>query len=335
MIVDRGRRHDAVRKHATTRSVGLMPLPDYQSVTLPLLKLTSTMPLVVLSEALERLSDDFGLTDGDRAEVTASGRSKMWSRVAWAATYLAQARVVSRPARGAIAITDRGRQLLATNPARIDYSLLRQYEEFRTFMDGNKSKATGPAMKPPGVHPEVLQATALSPEELIDQGYSALRTEAEIALLERLRASKPEFFEQAVVDLLVAMGFGGSHENAARRVGKTGDEGVDGVIDEDSLGLDAVYVQAKRWAADHTVGIGDVQGFVGSLVGKKASKGVFITTSSFSQPARKYVEGVAHRVVLIDGANVATLMFDHGVGVRTRHAYEIKTIDESYFDGEG
>ncbi len=309
-----------------------MPLPDYQSVMLPLLRLTAGESVVVLREALPVLADEFGLTETDRAAVTSSGRLKMWSRVAWAATYLAQARAVSRPKPGAISITARGTQLLATNPQRIDYAMLRQFEEFREFMDGTKAPGTSSG-DPAG--PVIVPSAALSPEELIDQGYVALRSELEAILLERLRAATPEFFEQAVVDLLVAMGFGGSHEDAARRIGKTGDEGVDGVIDEDPLGLDALYIQAKRWKAEHVVGIGDVQHFVGSLVGKKASKGVFITTSGFSQPAVKYLDGIGHRVVLIDGAQVAKLMFEHEVGVRTRHAYKVKSIDESYFEVEG
>jgi restriction system protein len=252
----------------------------------------------------------------------------MNSRVQWAATYLAQARCVSRPKRGAIAITDRGAALLAAAPQRIDYALLRQYPEFVAFMDGSKPTSSDHLAAPLGA-PIVADA---SPEELIDQGYKFLRAEVEANILERLQGSTPEFFEQAVVDLLVAMGYGGTHENAARRIGKTGDEGIDGVIDEDRLGLDAIYVQAKRWKADHLVGSPDVHGFVGSLVGKKASKGVFITTSDFSQPALKYLESVAHRVVPINGADVARMMFDHGIGVRRRHTYEVKAVDESYFE---
>jgi restriction system protein len=215
----------------------------------------------------------------------------------------------------------------------VDYTLLRQYPEFVQFLEG--SKDTKGEELPSKLGSPGSPATVLTPDELIDQGYRALRAEVETSLLERLRNASPEFFEQAVVDLLVAMGYGGSHDNAARRIGKTGDEGIDGVIDEDRLGLDAIYVQAKRWKAEHTVGSADVQGFIGSLVGKKAAKGVFITTSSFSQPALKYLESVAHRVVPIDGAEVARLMFAHGVGVRTTHRYEVKAVDESYFEVDG
>lgn len=157
-----------------------------------------------------------------------------------------------------------------------------------------------------------------------------LRKETEAALLERLLVGTPEFFEQAVVDLLVAMGFGGSHHDAARRIGQTGDDGIDGVSDEDALGLDAVYVQAKRWKG--SVGAPEVQGFVGSLVGKKATKGVFLTTSTFTDKARKYVEGISHRVVLIDGGELVHLMFERGVGVRTRRVYEVKEVDAGYFE---
>jgi restriction system protein len=309
-----------------------MTLPDYQSVTLPLLKLATTVAELRLSDAFDLMSQHFHLTEADLAEMTASGKTKMHSRVHWAATYLAQARLVSRPKPGWIAITPRGVDLLATGPSRIDYSLLKQYPEFVEFLQGSKS--TG--KKPSDVSAEAPEGptTSLTPDELIDQGYRALRAEVETTLLDKIRSASPAFFEQTVVDLLVAMGYGGSHENAARRIGKTGDEGIDGVIDEDRLGLDAIYIQAKRWKADHTVGSPDVQGFIGSLVGKKAAKGVFITTSTFSQAAMRYLDSVAHRVVTIDGREVARLMFTHGVGVRTTQRYDVKAVDQSYFDND-
>ena len=254
----------------------------------------------------------------------------MNSRVQWAATYLAQARCVSRPQRGAISIT------------------AARHRASRDEPKANRLRTPSAVPRIRGVHGRVERAARRSqphggarrrldaaPDELIDQGYKALRAEVESTLLERLQASSPEFFEQAVVDLLVAMGYGGTHENAARRIGKTGDEGIDGVIDEDRLGLDAIYIQAKRWKTDHLVGSPDVQGFVGSLVGKKAAKGVFITTSDFSQPAVKYLDSVAHRVVPLNGADVARMMFDHGIGVRPKHTYEVKAVDDSYFEDEG
>jgi restriction system protein len=308
-------------------------LPDYQSVTLPLLKLAASSTDVRLSDAFDVMAKHFELNDADLAEMTASGKTKMHSRLHWAATYLAQARLVTRPKPGRIAITQRGIELLSTSPQRIDYTLLKQYPEFVEFLQGSKSPAkTGHAGSSDA---SVGIATSLTPDELIDQGYLELRAEVEASLLDRLRNASPAFFEQSVVDLLVAMGYGGSHENAARRIGKTGDEGIDGVIDEDRLGLDAIYIQAKRWKADHTVGSPDVQAFIGSLVGKKASKGVFITTSTFSQAAMKYLDSVAHRVVPIDGREVARLMFTHGVGVRTTQSYDVKTVDQSYFEVEG
>lgn len=308
-----------------------MTLPDYQSVTLPLLQLAATNSPVHLKDAFHILVKHFHVTDQDLDLKTTTGKTKMQSRVHWAATYLAQARLVTRPKPGWIAITQRGIDLLSTNPTRIDYTLLKQYPEFVEFLSGSKTSAkTGDE----GTTSAAAGATALTPDELIDQGYQALRAEVEASLLDRLRNASPAFFEQTVVDLLVAMGYGGSHENAARRIGKTGDEGIDGVIDEDRLGLDAIYIQAKRWKAEHSVGSPDVQGFIGSLVGKKASKGVFITTSTFSQAAMKYLDSVAHRVVPIDGREVARLMFTHGVGVRTTQRYEVKTIDLSYFETE-
>lgn len=306
-----------------------MALPAYQDVTLPLLRLASSTPVLKLADALEILSQEFRLTTAERDERTSSGRTKMNSRVLWAATYLAQARCVSRPEPGAISITSRGIELLATAPERVDYGLLRQFPEFVAFEGSKRSDSSGKPDKALDTPPTAMAIEA--PEELIDAGYRALRAEVEAVLLDRLRSSTPTFFEQAVVDLLVAMQYGGSHENAARRIGGTSDEGIDGVIDEDRLGLDAVYVQAKRWKADHIVGSPEMHGFVGSLVGKRASKGVFITTSDFSQPALRYLDTIAHRVVTLNGSDVASLMFDYGIGVRTRHAYEIKAVDESYF----
>jgi restriction system protein len=305
-------------------------IPDYQTVMLPLLRMASAREELAISDAIPLITAHYGLTSAEQAETIRSGKTKIRSRVEWAATYLVHAGAMTRPRRGVIAITPRGRDILASEPSRIDFGLLAQFEEFREFIGVPHKTSASPAT-PAVVTPSVI---ATSPDELLDQGYSALRNEVEAGLLARLRAASPEFFEQSVVDLLVAMGFGGSHADAARRIGKTGDEGVDGVIDEDPLGLDALYIQAKRWASDHNVGIHEMQAFVGTLVGKKAGKGVFLTTSSFTAPAVKYLDTVGHRVVLVDGEMVARLMFDHDIGVRTRHSYAVKSIDESYFEGE-
>jgi restriction system protein len=304
-----------------------MSIPPYQTVMLPLLKLAEERGVVTITDAITEMSAHFGLTDDEKAETIDSGKTKIRSRVEWAATYLVHAGAMSRPKRGSVSVTDRGRQIMSANPAKIDFALLSQFEEFRQFL-GAAKQTTAADQAPLGAQP----APTVSPEELLDQGYRALRGETESTLLDRLRGASPEFFEQTVVDLLVAMGFGGSHRDAARRIGGTGDGGIDGVIDEDPLGLDALYVQAKRWKADRSVGIHEMQAFAGSLLGKKASKGAFITTSSFTQQAVKYLDSVNQRVVLIDGQAVARLMFEHGVGVRTRHSYDVKAVDESYFE---
>jgi restriction system protein len=304
-----------------------MPIPPYQTVMLPLLKLAEARGVVTITDAIVDMVDHFRLTPEEQTETIESGKTKIRSRVEWAATYLVHAGAMVRPKRGAISVTDRGRQILKSNPAKIDFALLGQFDEFRQFLGTTKQTAS-PESQPVGGQ---IGPTA-SPEELLDQGYKALRSETESTLLERLRGASPEFFEQTVVDLLVAMGFGGSHRDAARRIGGTGDEGIDGVIDEDPLGLDALYIQAKRWKADRSVGIHEMQAFVGSLLGRKASKGAFLTTSSFTQQAVKYLDSVNQRVVLIDGLGVAGLMFEHGVGVRTRHSYDVKAVDESYFE---
>lgn len=292
---------------------------------LPLLRMTEDGQDHKVLALVDALTEEFGLTDEDRDKLLASGQRVIFNRTHWATTYLAKAGLLTRAVRGMARITDRGRQVLAAPPERIDVKFLLQYPEFQTF----RMRTTPPGEVP---HPEPAQQ---DPEELLDTTYAALRRTVEADLLDHVLASSPEFFEQLVIELLVAMGYGGAEAGgAARHVGKSGDDGIDGVIDEDKLGLDAVYIQAKRWAADRPVRRPDVQGFAGSLEGQRATKGVFISTSRFTDDARQYVERISRRVVLIDGQTLARLMYDHGIGVRGQRRYEVRRVDAAYFEGE-
>lgn len=245
----------------------------------------------------------------------------------WAVTYLAKAGVLTRVARGQVAITERGKQVVASKPDRVDVAYLRRYPEFEECRTKTRSHDTTAA-------PDHLDQ---NPEELLYGTYDSLRQAVEADILDRLQsdALSWEFFEQIVVDVLSKMGFGSNVEDTNRRVTKKGgDDGIDGVIDEDRLGLDAVYIQAKRYGAANPVGRPALQAFNGSLDGQRASKGVFITTSSFTAEAEDYVRRISKRIVLLDGKTLARLMYEHGVGVRTRRMLEVKRVDEAYFEGD-
>lgn len=230
--------------------------------------------------------------------------------------------------------TEAGRTLLASNPERIDVKLLMQRPEFREFYKSGNGSDTGPGEMPDSRAISEPGADATTPEEQIETAYQAVQSALRADLLDRISQNSPAFFEKLIVDLLVAMGYGGSHKNAAAQLGRSGDGGVDGVINEDRLGLDRVYVQAKRYAVTNSVGRPDVQGFVGSLVGLGATKGVFVTTSTFSPQAREFVKHLSHRIILIDGRHLADLMVEHGVGVRLSRAIEFKRLDEDFFAEE-
>jgi restriction system protein len=258
-----------------------------------------------------------------------SGKQRvLHNRIHWAKFYMAKAGLIDTPSRGRFTASQAGKDLLATNPSRVDVSVLMRMPEFRQFY---RNEGIQPGE---GGHPASTQTPAVdgsTPEEQIDAAQQALLSALRAELLDRIIANTPSFFEQLIVSLLVAMGYGGSHKNAAAQLGRSGDGGVDGVINEDPLGLDRVYVQAKRYAPANTIGRPDVQGFVGSLVGLGASKGVFVTTSSFSPQAREFVKHLSQRVVLIDGQALTELLVEHGVGVRTFRTVEVKRLDEDFF----
>jgi restriction system protein len=241
---------------------------------------------------------------------------------------MSKAGLVTSPRRGRFIASEAGRQLLASNPARIDVNALLHVPSFREFYEADRSSASTETV-------EVETPRDLrTPEEDIDAAYRRLTSALRADLLERIAQNTSDFFEQLIVDLLVGMGYGGSHKSAATQLGRSGDGGVDGVINEDRLGLDRVYVQAKRYASTNAVGRPDIQAFVGSLVGLGATKGVFVTTSTYTSQAREFVRHLSQRVILIDGQELADLMIEHGVGVRTSRTMEFKRVDEDFFSEE-
>jgi restriction system protein len=239
--------------------------------------------------------------------------------------------------RGWFKITDRGRVVLAHNPARIDGGLLDQFEEFRAFRARRREAVSDVPSPSTGAIPRSDQLvhdvpSDQTPEDFLASAYRRLRRDLEIELIEQVKAASPAFFERLVIDLLVAMGYGGSRQDAGRAIGKSGDGGIDGIIKEDKLGLDVIYVQAKRW--DGTVGRPEIQKFAGALQGQRANKGVFITTSSFTRDAVEYAQIINSTIILVNGEQLAGLMIDHNVGVSTVGMYELKRLDNDYFEGE-
>ncbi|MCX7791087.1 MAG: restriction endonuclease, partial [Chloroflexaceae bacterium] len=267
------------------------------------------------------------LTEAERAELLPSGvQPKFDNRVGWARTHLGKALLLESPKRGWFRITERGRAALAQNPPRIDMAFLSQYPEYQAFRSRGRAMENGVA----GAG-EAAEEVA-SPEERLEASYQALRGALAQELLEKVKQVSPRFFERLVVDLLVAMGYGGSRRDAGQAIGRSGDGGIDGIINEDRLGLDVVYIQAKRW--EQTVSRPEVQAFAGSLEGVRARKGVMITTSTFSPQAREYVSRIEKKIVLIDGEQLAQYLIDYDIGVTEVSRYVIKKIDLDYFEEE-
>lgn len=307
-----------------------MAIPDYQSLMRPLLEMAAGGDQLLFRDAVERLSSQFGLSDEERSELLPSGTYPVFAnRVGWARSYLKQAGLLAAPKRGVFQITDEGRRFLASAPQRIDGKVLNQFESFRAFRA--RGRATEGDFRP--VDPIVASAEVeQTPEDAMAMAYRRVRAELELELLEQVKQASPSFFERLVVDLLVAMGYGGSRQDAGRAVGKSGDGGIDGMIKEDRLGLDVIYLQAKRW--EGVVGRPEVQKFAGALQGQRASKGVFITTSSFTKDAVDYANVISTKIILIDGITLVGLMVDHNVAVARVGTYELKRIDTDYFEGE-
>ncbi len=303
----------------------MVTIPDYQAVMLPLLNLAADGKEHRFRDAIEELAVYFNLTENERKELLPSGSQATFDNpVGWARTYMKKAGLLESPKRGYFKITDRGMQALGKKPETINVKFLEQYPEFLEFKTKSNTKSTMAKTD------TTLPTEDRTPQEVIEDAYVTIRSGLASDLLEQIMESSPSFFERLVVDLLVSMGYGGTRRDAGEAVGGSGDEGIDGIIKEDRLGLEVVYIQAKRWK--DTVQRPEIQKFVGALRGQNARKGVFITTSGFSGGAVEYVNELSDKVVLIDGETLANLMIDHGVGVTLEGAYEIKRVDSDYFN---
>jgi restriction system protein len=307
-----------------------MTIPDFQSIMLPLLKILADGKVYKYREIIEALAREFLVTEAERKEMLPSGQQEIFSnRVGWAKTYLKKAGLIDSPQRATFVISEKGKEILSQNPARIDAKFLRQFPEFQEFNRVNKQNET--------ITLESNLSTSdqeQNPEELLENSYQEIRQALATDLLSILRKLSPDDFEKLVVELLVKMGYGGSIRDAGKAVGKSGDQGIDGIIKEDRLGLDIIYIQAKRWADNNAVGRPEIQKFVGALAGQGAKKGIFITTSYFTQEALEYAPRNEIKIVLIDGEELSQLMIDYNLGVSTQKIYEIKRIDHDYFGDE-
>ena len=310
-----------------------MAIPDYQTVMLPLLQYAADGQVKRFRDAVAHVARHFSLTEEELREMLPSGTQKLLdNRVGWARTYLTKAGLLKSPKRGWFEITERGLTLLKTNPTRVDTSTLAQFDEFNAFKTLRRHKPARTTDDGDASHDAGAQSTdGGTPQEQLESAYQRLRDELAEEILTTVRSASPEFFERLVLDLLVKMGYGGSRREAARGTKSSGDEGIDGIINEDRLGLDTIYIQAKRWKDGNTVGRPEVQKFAGALQGQQASKGVFITASSFTKDACDFATRIAARVILIDGVQLANLMIDHGVGVTVESVYEVKRLDTDYF----
>ena len=301
-----------------------MGIPDFQSCMLPLVEFASDGQDHHLREAVDTFAVRFGVSDDERKEFLPSGRQpKLNNRVGWACTYLKKAGLLESSKRGVFRITAKGLDVLKQKPPAINIDFLDQFPEFHAFRFA-KHEPDGV-----GMLTDPAPADGVTPEEQVEVAIQKLKTGLAHDLQATLKSCSPGFFEQLVVDVLVGMGYGGSRQDAGKAVGKSGDGGIDGIIKEDRLGLDIIYLQAKRW--EGVVGRPDVQKFAGALQGHRARKGIFITTSSFSREALDYVSRIDSKIVLIDGETLARLMIDHNVGVAIAASYEVKRIDSDYF----
>ncbi|MCP3994131.1 MAG: restriction endonuclease [bacterium] len=296
-----------------------MTIPDFQTVMRPLLEAHQDGEEHINRDLVASLADHFELTEDERREMLPSGRAKLFAnRVGWAKTHISKAGLLFSPRRAISQITERGRKALRDYPDGINLAILDKFKEHRDWLGRDRTSED-----------RRKAAEDNTPEEIFENAYLEVRRQIEEELLSQVMASSPDFLEQVVVDLVVAMGYGGSRKDAGEALGRAGDEGIDGIIKEDPLGLDIIYLQAKRW--DANVSRPEIQKFAGALQGQRARKGIFITTSGFSAGAIEYVSRIETKIILIDGPRLAKLMYDHGIGVSTRSNYELRRIDTDYF----
>ena len=305
-------------------------IPDFQAIMLPLLKQVGDGKEYRLDEIVDLMAKEFKITAEQRKELLPSGQTFIFgSRVGWARTYMKKAGLIETPKRGYLKITNKGIDVLKQNPSWINIAYLKQFSEFIEWQNVRKEDSQN------GTGTEVIQSESIiaqTPEELLESSYQSIRKDLSQEILDRILNLSPSFFERLVVELLVKMGYGGSIQDAGRAIGKSGDEGIDGTIKEDKLGLDVIYIQAKRWQPGNVVGRPEIHKFIGALVGQGAKKGIFLTTSSFTKDAISFIPKSEMKIVLIDGIQLSQLMIDYNVGVALQHLYEIKRIDNDYFE---
>lgn len=305
-------------------------IPDFQSIMLPLLRELADGKEHTFRELTDTLAKVFNLSDQERREMLSSGAQEVFSnRVAWAKTYLKKAGLIVSLRRSIFVLTEEGINVLKSNPEKINIAYLKKYETFLKFKNINTAEKKEDLSEKPN-----HDNTHSTPEEDLEDAYNAIRSALASELLEKVMGLSPQFFERLVIDLLVTMGYGGSVSDAGRAVGKSGDEGIDGIIKEDKLGLDIIYIQAKRWKPGTVVGRPEIQKFVGALAGQGAKKGIFITTSQFTKEAVDYNPKNETKIVLIDGDKLSQLMIDYNIGCSVQRTFELKKIDNDYFEEE-
>lgn len=300
-----------------------MAIPNYQILMLPVLKSIEGNELLQYSKLVELVTNQFNFSQDEKKEMIPSGKTTVLkSRIGWAKSYLKQAGLLFYPKRGFVSLTPVGKEVLSKSPKIIDTNYLKQFPDFIKFIDRGSA-----ANKQPGNGEELQNIT---PDELMEETYSTLKNKILDELIDTIKTCSPQFFEQLVVDVIVSMGYGGSRSEAGKALGQTGDEGIDGVINEDRLGLDVIYLQAKRWEA--VVGRPEIQKFVGALQGKRAKKGIFITTSGFTKGAQEFVKHIDCKIILLSGIQLAELMWEYNTGLHLSATYEIKSLDQDYFN---
>ncbi|MHC4191762.1 MAG: restriction endonuclease [Planctomycetota bacterium] len=301
-----------------------MAIPDYETLMLPILKLAGDGREHLIKEATEAIIEEFGLTEQEQKQLLPSGATRVIiNRIGWAATYLKKCKLLKSTKRGHFKITERGVDVLNQNPPKIDCHFLQKFPEYHEFKK-KKQKTKKRAKR--SVDIDKRQ----TPEEILGNVHEELNQSLVEELISKIKDSSPSFFEVLVIDLLVKMGYGGSRKDAGQAVGRSGDEGIDGIIKEDKLGLDAIYIQAKKW--ENNVSRPEVQKFAGALQGKRAKKGIFITTSAFTKEAEQFASNIESKIILIDGERLAELMIVHNVGVSMITSYEVKKVDIDYFN---
>ena len=300
-----------------------MAIPDFQSIMLPLLRYCADGNEHTNPEAMDSIAREFGLTDDDLKALLPSGQQSVFNnRVAWAKAHMKMAGLLENTRRGVFRITQRGQDALKQNPSVINLRYLRQYPEYeeartraRKGKEGDESNDKDDDDK--------------TPAEQLEEAYQVIRDSLASEIIAQLKAASPMFFEKVVVEVLVKMGYGGSRKDAGQENGRSGDEGIDGIIKEDRLGLDIIYIQAKKW--EDVISRPEIQKFAGALQGRRARKGIFITTSRFSDGAIEFAQNIDNKIILIDGNQLAQYMIDFGVGVATDAVYEVKRLDSDYF----